>query len=182
MTNFITKINHTVDLSRLSSDLDSILEMTSWDPENQIGLRHRPNCVDPWKDSIGSIHDPITNVIHAREQDFNIWNADCPQYTKSILEDFGQQQGLTWGRIRFMRAQPKHGLSMHWDKEPRFHIVLKTNISAIFGECFRNNPVRATAYHMPADGHWYRVDTTREHFVYNGGREPRIHLVCCPVI
>ncbi len=41
------------------------------------------------------------------------------------------------------------------------------------------NELSAKCYNIPADGSFYRVDTTKEHFVYNGGWEPRIHLVIC---
>jgi hypothetical protein len=42
-----------------------------------------------------------------------------------------------------------------------------------------DSDVSAKCYHIPADGYFYKVDTTKDHFVYNGGWEPRIHLVIC---
>jgi len=47
------------------------------------------------------------------------------------------------------------------------------------GEAVNDNELSAKCYNIPADGSFYRVDTTKEHFVYNGGWEPRIHLVIC---
>ena len=78
-----------------------------------------------------------------------------------------------------MRLMPKTGLTVHADFEMRYHYALVTNPNAFFGEKGGENDVAATCYHIPADGNFYRVDTTRHHFVYNGGWEPRIHLVIC---
>jgi uncharacterized RmlC-like cupin family protein len=80
-----------------------------------------------------------------------------------------------------MRLMPKTGLTVHADFETRYHYVIKTNPNAFFGEKIEENEVAAVCYHMPADGHFYHVDTTRPHFVYNGSFEPRIHLVICKV-
>jgi hypothetical protein len=78
-----------------------------------------------------------------------------------------------------MRLMPKTGLSVHADFECRYHYVLETNKYAYFGEAVNDNELSAKCYNIPADGSFYRVDTTKEHFVYNGGWEPRIHLVIC---
>lgn len=183
MTEFLSKLLYTSDCQRVLHELNLLLECkTQWNSDNQIGLRHRPGCIDKWKDSSGSLYDNEKQVKISSECDFNIWNDECPSYTKQILEDLAIAEGISWGRVRFMLAMPKSGLSMHYDTEPRYHLVLQTNPNAIFAECFKNNNVRSIGYHMPADNHWYKVDTTREHFVYNGGWQPRIHLVCCPTV
>ena len=176
MTDFIEKLAYTVDLKKIEKDLEFILENYSgWEPDGQISLRHRPNCANPWKDSSGGLPD------REKESCFSEWNLHCPEYTKQVLEQLAISENIVWGRIRFMRANSKMGLSMHYDHQPRYHLVVKTNPSAIIAECFRHNPVRSIGYHLPANSHWYKVDTTREHFVYNGGWNERIHLVCCPI-
>jgi Aspartyl/Asparaginyl beta-hydroxylase len=180
---FITKLDISVDTALVIQDLKTIIQQcSSWEPYNQIGLRHRLGSSDQWKDSAGGLYDRDSKVQLAKESDFQNWNDNIPVYTKSILEDLALKEGITWGRIRFMRSMPKTGLSMHTDDEPRYHLVLWTNPNAIFGECYKNNAVRSICYHLPSDSHWYKVDTTREHFVYNGGWAPRVHLVCCPII
>jgi hypothetical protein len=183
MNAFIQKLSYTADHQQVYNELNDLLNtFTQWHPENQIGLRHRAGCINPWKDSVGSLHDKIKNIKIGQEKDFSSWNDNCPAYTLQALEDLATKEDITWGRIRFMLLLPKTGLSMHMDDEPRYHLVLKTNPNCIFGECFKNSSVRSIGYHIPADGHWYKVDTTREHFVYNGSAEPRIHLVACPVV
>jgi len=175
MIDFIQKLNFTADLDKVQQDLDTILEnYCKWHPSNQIGLRHRSECNDPWKDGTGGLPNAEEESL------FSLWNENCPEYTKAMLNNLAQQDNIKWGRIRFMLANSKQGLSMHYDFRPRYHLVLQTNASAIFGECFKHNTTRAICYHIPADGHWYKVDTTREHFIFNGGWTPRIHLVCCP--
>lgn len=174
MNNFIQKLTYTADIEKIARDLDTILEnWCNWAPEFQIGLRHRPQCQHPWKDSVGG----LTNGD--AEAEFSEWNKNCPEYVKWVLEDLAKKENIQWGRIRFMLANPKQGLSMHRDFNARYHLVIKTNPSAIFGECF-DKEIRSICYHIPDDSHWYKVDTVREHFVYNGGWTPRIHLVCCP--
>jgi hypothetical protein len=74
---------------------------------------------------------------------------------------------------------PKSGLSVHPDFEHRYHLSIVTNKYSYFGEHVGETDVSAKCYHIPSDGYFYKVDTTREHFVYNGGWEPRIHLVLC---
>lgn len=182
MNAFLQQLSYTADRGRVLGELNDLLNtVTQWAPENQIGLRHRLGCADQWKDSVGSLYDKDKNIKLGYEKDFQSWNDGCPAYTLQILENLSAEEGITWGRIRFMLLLPKTGLSMHVDDEPRYHLVLRTNPSCIFGECFKNTTVRSIGYHMPADDHWYKVDTTREHFVYNGGSQPRIHLVACPI-
>jgi len=183
MNGFISKLDQSVDLSRVINEIRSLLDFKiGWEPENQIGLRHRAGSEHPWKDSVGGLWERERNVRMASESDFSVWHQDCPTYTKQVLEELAAKEKINWGRVRFMRSLPKTGLSMHTDDEPRYHLVLWTNPSAIFGECYKNNVIRSICYHIPADSYWYKVDTTREHFVYNGGWSPRVHLVACPCI
>lgn len=178
MAPFITKLTARANPTQVMQDLNAILDgRTTWEPQNQIGLKCRPGAADQWKDATGSLHDPITGDELATEGDFTGWCQNVPFYTRAALEMLERSEKVVLGRIRFMRAMPKTGLSMHFDLEQRYHLVLETNPSAIFAECFRDSDIRCTGYHLPMDGHWYRVDTMREHFVYNGGWTPRIHLV-----
>lgn len=183
MQKFIKKLDFEVDAALVMSELQALLAThTAWEPFNQVGLRHRLGASDQWKDSAGGLYDRESKTQLAKEIEFNTWNKNTPLYTLRILEELADKEGVSWGRIRFMRSMPKTGLSMHIDDEPRYHLVLRTNPSAIFGECYKNSVVRSICYHLPLDNHWYTVDTTREHFVYNGGWIPRVHLVCCPII
>lgn len=178
---FIQRLDITADVDQVLRDLAALLDgTTDWVPGSQIGLRHRPGAENVWKDALGSLTDPSGANRRAWDRDFSQWNDGIPEYTRSMLDQLAAAEGVTWGRVRFMRSMPKTGLSMHVDPEPRYHLVLETNPSAIFAECYTDRSERCTGYHMPRDGHWYRVDTTREHFIYNGGWTPRIHLLATP--
>lgn len=182
--NFITKTDFKVDLEQMCSDLDTLLNVhNGWPKEdfvrkmsgNQLSAKHRLN-EDIWLDGQGNLWDPVKEEFIATEADFTEYNPHLGSYTVQALKDLEAHEGVKFGRIRYMRLEPKKGLSIHKDFDARYHFVLHTNDNALFGEVTNSN-VKAVCYHLPADGHAYRVDTTREHFVYNGGWEDRIHLV-----
>jgi len=178
---FIKKLELTADNQIMSAGLDSILTMTQWGSENQIGLSYRKNAQNLWKDCIGSLYDRETGIDLANENEFTELNPDIPDYLKSKLEELAIAENIELGRIRFMRLMPKAGLSVHADTSVRYHFVLKTNPHAYIAHTFHAGNVSALCFHIPADGNFYKVDTTKLHFVYNGGQEPRIHLVICPI-
>jgi len=186
---FIEKINFTADVNQMINDLNLFISRNPWPNTtfmynnqkyhaNQLGLTYRPNADYPLGDAGGSLYDPVTNSFTSSETDFTEWT-DVEPYTKNIIEQFSTFVDSKFGRIRYMRLMPKTGLSVHADFECRYHYVLETNKYAYFGEAVSDNDLSAKCYNIPADGCFYRVDTTREHFVYNGGWEPRIHLVIC---
>lgn len=179
---FIKKLDLSADLDRVTTDLNDILQLTSWGVENQIGLTHRKTPkADIWKDCIGSLYDRETGLDIANEADFSEWNNQTPAYLRSKLEELAVLENFKIGRVRFMRLMPKTGLTVHSDTSVRYHLVIKTNPTAYIAHTFNAGNVSALCFHIPADSHFYKVDTTKYHFVYNGGLEPRIHLVICPI-
>lgn len=189
MNDFITKTKFSIDLEKIIADLDQLLQIYPWPEMNihtglaghQIGLTHRPDAKDVFLDAAGSLYDKETKKFIGKESDFTLWNAATPQYTRNILEQLSEHENTKFGRIRFMRLMPKTGLSVHPDFEKRYHLAVRTNRYAYFGHHIGQD-VAAQCYHVPADGYFYKVDTTKEHFVYNGGWEPRVHLVICEAL
>jgi hypothetical protein len=145
-------------------------------PANQIGLKHRLNCDFPLIDAGGNLYDEVNQRFHSTESDFTEWVSIVPEYTKNIIQQLEQTENVKFGRIRYMRLQSKLGLSVHKDFEPRYHYVFDTNSNAFFGERLEGN-ITAQCYHIPNDSYFYKIDTTRDHFVFNGGWTDRIHLV-----
>lgn len=178
---FITKTPHIANLAAAQADLDFYLQNRPWPMWNQLGLTYRPGAEDQCLDAHGSLYDKDKQEFIAKESDFTEWGGLVGDYTKNRILELAETEGFKVGRVRYMRQMPKNGLSVHTDMEQRYHLVLSTNPHAFFGRTVADDDVKANCYHIPADGHFYKVDTTQEHFVYNGGWEPRIHLVICAV-
>jgi hypothetical protein len=179
---FIKKINNIeVDLSQIVQDLNWVLTQTEWLPENQIGLVHRLTSKNNlWKDCAGSLYDKERKIELILEEEFTELNADVPNYTKKILQQLAEHENFKLGRVRYMLLEPKRGLTVHYDTSERYHLVIETNPYAYISHTVKTNSVKAMCFHLPKDGYFYCVNTKQEHFVYNGGTEPRIHLVICP--
>jgi hypothetical protein len=180
--NFITKTNFSVDTNQVNDDLNYLLKFFHWSLatspiHNQIGIRHRENAENIWLDASGSLYNKELGRFTGQEGDFSNWNPNLPEYTRTIIEQLMQIENIKIGRARFMLAPPRQGLTVHRDFEIRYHLVLKTNPNAFFGERVDEGDLTAKCYHVPADGYFYKVDTTRDHFIYNGGMEDRIHMV-----
>ena len=100
----IKKTDFSVDTSRVLDELNFVLHNRVWWPEetvtankpqNQISLRHRANATgNLWLDGIGSLVDRDTGQMFAEEKDFSEWNKDTPEYTKQILEELMQREGV----------------------------------------------------------------------------------------
>jgi hypothetical protein len=180
----ITKTDVTINLEQMRKDLEHVLTLQTWPsppplsklPHNQVCLNHREGSDNPWLEGAGSLTD--SGLL---ESDFDIFNDGVPEYTRTVLENLAKQQGVKFGRIRYMKLPSKSGLSVHVDYEYRYHLVLHTNRFAMFGHVYEGDDELGKVYHIPADGTFYKVDTRLGHFVYNGGWEDRIHLVICVI-
>jgi hypothetical protein len=177
---FIQKIDFQSDAVEITNDLNHLL-MHSSGINNQIGLMHRPNALNKFQDCIGSLYSYEEKKFLAKESDFSEWSIS-DSYLKRQLILLSKEEKFKLGRVRFMRLMPKTGLSVHKDNEFRYHFVLKTNNNAyVCNNINSESSVAAVCYHIPSDGYWYKVDTTKIHWVYNGGNEERIHLVVCAI-
>ena len=185
---FIERLKITSDIKLISDELDRILQQQSWEPYNQIGLTRRSNWNQErnvWLDGSGSLYNNDSADYVADETEFNVWNIDSDWYTRQQIELLSENR-FSLGRVRFMLLKPKTGLTVHQDREYRYHLVLKTNSKSYIAynnktADFKKSQLVSVAncYHIPADGYWYRVDTTKSHWVYNGGNTDRIHLIVC---
>jgi hypothetical protein len=186
MKYFLERISLNSSRDMVLAEMNEILTTTNWGSNNQIGLNRRPEAFEPWHDACGSLFNKLTQTYFAEESDFSVWNLEENSYIKQQIDLLAAHEGVAIGRCRFMLLNPKTGLSVHEDREVRYHLVLQTNSKSYIAlnEIDHNvkksmMPSRATCYHIPADDYWYRVDTRRSHWVYNGGGTDRIHLVVC---
>lgn len=182
MIDFIEKTTFSVDLVQIRKDLESVLTQTQWAPENQIGLVHRATTnKDIWKDCVGSLYNSTQTVEISKETEFTELNPMVPEYTRDILLRFADQEKFKLGRVRYMLLNPFTGIGAHYDTTIRYHLAINTNWMSYLAHTSKKNHLTAACHHIPADSFFYKTDTTRLHFAYNGGTTPRIHLLICPI-
>jgi hypothetical protein len=183
----IRKLDLNSSIEIFQRECDTIINSVGWGNTHQIGLKSKPNSDNLWFDSTGSLYDRGTKSFTNNELDFNVWNLDSNNYIRQEVEKLQEKEKIIIGRVRIMKLLPKIGLSVHKDNEFRYHLVLKTNPSAYFAFNETISPLDSGVtemgkfYHIPKDGFWYFVDTTKIHWVYNGGKEDRIHIVVCGI-
>ena len=112
---------------------------------------------------------------------FLFWHDKIPEYTRQIIEKLAEQEKIEpLLRVRYLCQGPGRGLTIHKDPRVRYHFVIETNPGALFFNVLDCGPTvehNLCPYHLPVANHFVKVDTTQQHFVYNAGTLPRIHLV-----
>ncbi len=91
-------------------------------------------------------------------------------YFKEVYEILSKKFKL--GRVRLLLKEPRSTLSWHKDPECRLHIPIITNKGC-------SMVIENVAKHLPADGKVWITNNTKYHNFFNGGEQPRIHLVAC---
>jgi hypothetical protein len=183
--NFIQRLTQTSAVDTVFSEFKNLADtLPAFKTHNQISLKSRPGAENPFMDGIGSLYNRNMYGNQQPEGAFTEWNLPLDNYTRQQIEQLAREQNFVVGRARFMRLNPKTGLSVHSDTTVRYHLVLQTNPRSYFAHNTLEHStdpavpsVEGRFYHLPADGHWYRVDTTQVHWVYNGGTTERVHLV-----
>lgn len=179
---FIEKLDFQTSSVRCLSSLNDILKVTDY-LNNQIGLRYRPNAENIWHDCVGSLYDRENNIQLSKESDYSMWAITYQNYIRQQVEALAYKFKFNIGRVRFMKLAPLKGLSVHSDHENRYHLVLTTNSDSYV--CHNDGKYNTSLetigkfYHIPKNNYWYKVKTTETHWVYNGGKTDRIHLVVC---
>ncbi len=143
-------------------DLDKIKEELKFLPSfyDQICLQGCGDSLDPFF-GCGT----ISKIKPYKETDFTEPNFDLP-YINSLIAEFNMF------RTRVLILKPKVCYSIHCDPSKRIHIPVVTN-----EKCWLI--VDKEIMHLPADGNYYKIDTTQEHTALNGSWEDRIHIVGC---
>lgn len=168
----IQQLNYQVDLEQLQRDLDQILTLTQWHYHlgtGQIGLTHQPGAADPWQAAVGP--------RFADEELYSEFNSGLPPTLTAVLERLAAAADIQIGRTRFWLMPAGTRIVLHRDLTVRYHLSIKTNKDSYFAEVNGTDLVR---HHIPADGCFYRADTTRNHAYYNRGSDESLHLVVIP--
>jgi len=122
--------------------------------------------------------EEVKVFIDKHLEKYSFWNKNCPEYTRNTIDALSEHLKFPIHRARYLRMQPGMGLPIHNDADVRYHFVIHTNPKAFFATTDTIEDLTNLKYeHMPVINHFYRVDTTKPHFVFNAGTSPRIHLV-----
>jgi hypothetical protein len=143
------------DLKKIISELNSLPKFDS-----QICLQGITPDSDPFS-GIGKSN----NLKGGDENKFIYKLFDLP-YINNIIDE------LKLFRTRVLKLRPKTCYTFHRDYTPRIHIPVITN-----PKCFMVLETKVEWY--PADGNYYKIDTTRYHTFVNASLEERIHIVGC---
>jgi hypothetical protein len=164
---YVTNTRAPVNLRALRASAEAILKRFPFNEKRQVCLTHRAEIVD----SSQKVYGGTGPLNHGSEFDFGVLNED---FHGTYLYDFfkGAQRRWKLGRTRLMLLPPRVCYPMHQDVSPyRYHIALQTNEYCFF--TFADGKM----FHVPADGHIYRLNGTRIHSAFNGGKTERIHIV-----
>lgn len=142
------------DLERIKLELDSLPQY-----ERQIYLQGNSKDMDPLWPTIGDNYLWVDD----NEEQFDIPLFNIP-YINSII----QEHDLI--RTRVMLMPRKTCYYWHKDDTKRLHIPIQTHEHCFL--VFDDGPI-----HMPADGNYYWMDTTRYHTAMNCSKIDRIHIV-----
>ena len=150
----------------MSLDLNKIKEELKRLPKfkapflNQICLQGVEDNPDPF---FGC--GKVDSLEPHKETDFTEFNFDLP-YINHIIDE------LNLYRTRVLVLHPKVCYTLHRDPSKRIHIPVVTN-----DLCWVI--VNKEIMHLPADGRYYEIDTTKEHTALNGSWQVRTHIVGC---
>lgn len=142
------------DLERIILELESLPDF-----EDQICLQGLSPSADPFS-GVGR-----ANRLGGDESKFVHKLFNLP-YINQIIDELGLF------RTRVLSMEPKTCYTFHMDYTPRIHIPVITN-----PKCFMVEQDKVKWY--PADGSYYKIDTTKYHTFVNASKERRIHIVGC---
>ena len=147
-----------LDLERIKKELQILPDMG---PNiSQLALQGTHDNLDPFL-GVGKVRHIDGDY---KETDFVFPIFDMP-YINSIMKDFKMF------RTRIMNLKPRECYTYHFDYTKRIHIPIVTN-----KHCFILEDKQAK--HLPADGNYYIVDTTKWHTALNSSKSTiRTHIV-----
>lgn len=153
------RLNNCYDLDRVQLEIEHLVDQHGWWKNSQISLQS-PD---------GNFHEGNGKIEWSKynERDLNQLNIPDDWEIARFIKDNKLY------RTRIMKLQPKQCYSVHKDRTPRVHLVTETDPRCLFIQ-------GSKAFHIPADGYAYYIDTRKEHTALNGTLDlERIHIVGC---
>jgi hypothetical protein len=173
------------DISKLRSDLDSILENKKFNSPGvthfgAISLNQIPNDESSIKgNNIRGKYWTIADetgkeVSRDIDIDESKYTQLVPEFNNTYFSEVYEvlSKRFKLGRVRLLLKEPRSTLSWHKDPECRLHIPIVTNAGC-------SMVIENVAKHLPADGSVWITNNTKYHNFFNGGEQARIHLVAC---
>ena len=173
------------DISKLRKDLDLILENKKFNSPGvthfgAISLNQIPNDDESIKGNnirgkYWTIADETGKEV---SRDIDIDEAKytqlVPEFNNTYFSEVYKvlSKRFKLGRVRLLLKEPRSTLSWHKDPECRLHIPIVTNAGC-------SMVIENVAKHLPADGSVWITNNTKYHNFFNGGEQPRVHLVAC---
>lgn len=179
----IERLDLTIDIGRLRSSLDDVLEHLAYDTTygewgfGVLPVTRRPGTegrdpvdvsgrfwIRPDRSYEEVARDPIV--------DEHAYSELVPEFANTYIAEVVDRlrSVAAIGRVRINLKQPFNANSWHRDPEPRIHVPIHSNPGCLF-------IVNHHCTHLPADGSIYFTDTRGYHTALNGGDAPRVHLV-----
>ena len=175
----------TFDISKLRSDLDSILENKKFNSPGvthfgAISLNQIPNDESSIKgNNIRGKYWTIADetgkeVSRDIDIDESKYTQLVPEFNNTYFSEVYEvlSKRFKLGRVRLLLKEPRSTLSWHKDPECRLHIPIVTNAGC-------SMVIENVAKHLPADGSVWITNNTKYHNFFNGGEQARVHLVAC---
>jgi hypothetical protein len=173
------------DISKLRSDLDSILENKKFNSPGvthfgAISLNQIPNDENSIKgNNIRGKYWTIADetgkeVSRDIDIDESKYTQLVPEFNNTYFSEVYEvlSKKFKLGRVRLLLKEPRSTLSWHKDPECRLHIPIVTNAGC-------SMVIENVAKHLPADGSVWITNNTKYHNFFNGGEQARVHLVAC---
>ena len=173
------------DISKLRSDLDSILENKRFNSPGvthfgAISLNQIPNDENSIKgNNIRGKYWTIADetgkeVSRDIDIDESKYTKLVPEFNNTYFSEVYEvlSKRFKLGRVRLLLKEPRSTLSWHKDPECRLHIPIVTNAGC-------SMVIENVAKHLPADGSVWITNNTKYHNFFNGGEQARVHLVAC---
>ena len=157
----IQEIKYNIDVEKIREELKKIPDSTK-----QTCLQVVKGSDDPY---FGIGQSGGKNSWERKQKhsyklsDFKYPIFDMP-YTNNLITELGMYH------TRYMYLNPKNCYSYHKDYTKRIHIIVNTN-----KDCWL--VIEKQIYHLPINGSYFIVDTTKMHTAVNTSNEGRIHII-----
>ncbi len=149
----------------------SILEAEIIEIINKHGNEHNQIICQTLEEGSTDWLTGIGRIEELSEKEESLYTHINPGLQGTLLEEYILKYNAF--RTRILTIQPRHCYSVHPDPTPRIHIPIKTDMQSWMVWPYHNvvkNLERKFVY-------W--TDTRQPHTFFNGGTEPRIHIVMC---